>query len=67
MNSLNKIITSKNFLAEFVLAVCIVFKKFLFLSNIGEVSFGGGQTIDRDLPVNCGQLFGRSQQCFGLY
>jgi hypothetical protein len=62
-----KIITSKNFLAEFTLALCVVLKKFLFMSNIGKVSFGGGRTIDRDLPVSCSQLFGRSQQCFGLY
>jgi len=28
---LKEIITSKNFLAEFVLALCVVFKKYLFM------------------------------------
>jgi hypothetical protein len=64
---LKKIITSKNFLAEFVLALCVVFKKYLFMSCIGKVSFIPGQTINCNLPVNCGQLFGRSQPHFGLY
>jgi len=48
-----EIVTSKNFLAKFVLALHVVFKKYLFIPNISKVSFRGGQTIDCDLPVNC--------------
>jgi hypothetical protein len=32
-------------MAEFVLALCFVFKKYLRISNIGKVSFRDGQTI----------------------
>jgi hypothetical protein len=50
VNTLKKI-TSKNVLAEFVLAMHVVFKIYLLVSNIGKVSFRGGQTIKCDLPV----------------
>ena len=55
---IKKIITWKTFLAEFELALCVVFKKYLFMSNISKVSFRGGETVDCDLPVNCSQFFG---------